>query len=144
MRTFYAKRFDELTPAQLYEILKSRAQIFMLEQNIWCLDMDDVDYKSVHCFLEEDGRVVAYLRVFYDDGGLRIGRVLSLIHGIGLGRELMKMSLEYIHKHMPCQTITLHSQSYVRGFYEKFGFEAVSEPFYEEGILHVTMQLKRK
>ena len=47
------KVFDELTAAELYEILKSRAEVFMLEQNIKCQDMDNVDYKSIHCFLRK-------------------------------------------------------------------------------------------
>lgn len=145
MTKFYAKPFAELTAAQVYEILKSRAEIFMLEQNIRCLDMDDVDYRSVHCFLEEGGRAVAYLRAFYSDADrntVQLGRVLSLEHGKGLGMELMEKSLEYIKYHMPCREVTLHSQAYVSGFYEKFGFKAVSEPFLEEGIWHVSMTLQ--
>ncbi len=144
MRKFFAKRFDELTGAQVYEILKSRAEIFMMEQNIRCLDMDDVDYRSVHCFLEEGDRVVAYLRAFYDcsEGNVvRIGRVLSLRHAEGLGTELMHKSIAYIKENMKCRVISLHSQAYVRRFYEKFGFGAVSEPFYEEGIPHIAMEL---
>lgn len=145
MKRFIAKPFHELTAAQVYEILKSRAEIFMLEQNIRCLDMDDMDYRSVHCFLEEEGRVIAYLRAFYDDTDkhiVRIGRVLSLKHREGLGTELMRRSLEYIRVNMPCREINLHSQAYVSRFYEKFGFEAVSEPFLEEGISHVVMELR--
>lgn len=145
MRKFCAKPFEELSAAQVYEILKSRAEIFMLEQNIRCLDMDDVDYRSVHCFLEENSRVVAYLRAFYSDedrNTVQLGRVLSLNHGAGLGTELMEKSLEYIKCHMPCRELTLHSQAYVSGFYEKFGFNAVSEPFLEEGIWHVSMTLQ--
>lgn len=143
MREFAAKPFGELSGTQVYEILKSRAEIFMLEQNIRCLDMDDVDYKSIHCFLTENGRVVAYLRAFYDDADVvRIGRVLSLYHNAGLGTELMQKSLAYIKENMKCNTISLHSQAYVCGFYEKFGFKAVSETFYEEGIAHIEMELK--
>ena len=59
---FKVKRFGELTTAELYEILKSRSEIFLLEQNIVCQDMDDVDYDSLHCFLQENGRITAYLR----------------------------------------------------------------------------------
>ena len=143
MRIFSAKPFHELTGAQVYEILKSRAEIFMLEQNIRCLDMDDVDYRSMHCFIEEENRVVAYLRVFCDcsdRGMVRIGRVLSLRHSEGLGTELMKKSIDYIKENIKCQAINLHSQAYVCRFYEKFGFKAVSEPFLEEGIPHVTME----
>ena len=86
---FYMKKFDELTTCELYEILKSRAEIFLLEQRIVCQDLDDVDYKSIHFYILEDKRVIAYLRAFYEnDAVIKIGRVLTLNHGQGIGREL--------------------------------------------------------
>ncbi len=141
---FIAKAFQELTLSQLYEILRARSQIFMLEQHIICQDMDRVDYDSYHLFLENDGKVVAYLRAFYPENEpdtVCIGRVLSLHHKQGLGTELMKQSLDFIKQNMPCSCVRLHSQQHAVGFYEKFGFVPVSEPFLEEGILHVEMAL---
>ena len=61
---FYAKTFSELSAREIYEILKSRMEIFLLEQDIKCLDADDVDYDSLHVFFEHEGRVVAYFRAF--------------------------------------------------------------------------------
>lgn len=141
---FIVKQFDELSVAQLYEILRARSQIFMLEQNIICQDMDRVDYISQHLFLEDDSKVVAYLRAFYPENEsdtVCIGRVLSLQHGQGLGTLLMQQSLDYIKKNIPCSCVRLHSQQHAMGFYEKFGFKTISEPFLEEGILHVEMAL---
>ncbi len=141
---FSAKYFEELSLSQLYEILKSRMEVFMLEQEIHCLDMDDVDYRSRHCFLEEGGRVVGYLRAFYqeaDPSVVHLGRVLTLRHGQGLGRKLMERSLEDIRKNLPCRAIRLDSQKHAVGFYEKYGFCVVSGEFFEEGIPHVTMEL---
>ena len=142
--TFNAANFSDLSAGQLYEILKSRMEVFMLEQQIHCLDMDNVDYRSRHCFLEDRGRVLAYLRAFYgeDRNSLQIGRVLTLHHGQGLGRELMCRTLEDLRENMPCQKLVLHSQTHAMGFYEKFGFRTVSEEFLEEGIPHVTMELE--
>ena len=142
---FRAKYFEELKTSQLYEILKSRMEVFMLEQRIFCLDMDDVDYRSRHCFLEDGGRVVGYLREFYqadDPDALHLGRVLTLHHGKGLGRALMEQSLADIRRTMPCRVIRLDSQTHAVGFYEKFGFSVVSDEFLEEGIPHVVMELK--
>lgn len=139
---FIAKSFDELTTRELYEILKSRAEVFMLGQGIICQDMDDVDYKSRHFFLWENGRAVAYMRAFYkskDD--VRIGRVLALNKRQGVGSQLMKNALEYIRKNMPCDKISLNSQTQAVGFYEKFGFECLGEEFLEEGVPHIKMQL---
>lgn len=139
---FAAKDFYELSVGELYEILKSRTEVFLLEQNIVCMDMDDVDYDSRHYFYEEDGRVVAYLRAYYDAERQRVvhvGRVLTLQHGVGLGRALMEASIADIVQKMPCDMLTLHSQEYAIGFYEKFGFVVVSDTFMEEGIPHVEM-----
>ena len=144
---FIAKNFDELTAGQWYEIAKARMQVFMLEQGIICQDMDGVDYFSRHYFLEEDGRVLAYLRAFYADESkqtVQIGRVLSITHGIGLGAELMREALRDIWDTMGCRKITLHSQKHAEGFYEKLGFYPVSDEFLEEGVVHITMQLDRQ
>lgn len=142
---FYCKRFEDLTNRQVYEILKSRTEIFLLEQDIRCQDMDDVDYRSLHCFMEDEQRVVAYLRVFYKDTDcktVKIGRVLTLIHGKGLGRELMNRSLAEIRAQMPCEIICVDAQVQAAGFYEKLGFKPVSGEFLEEGIPHIAMELK--
>lgn len=141
---YVAKNFDALTTTELYEILKARSQIFLLEQDIRCQDMDGVDYNSRHCFLEDDGKILAYLRAFYTDDSkntVRIGRVLSIDHGKGLGADIMQRAILDIRDHMPCRCICLNSQKYAIGFYEKFDFKIVSGEFLEEGILHVAMQL---
>lgn len=139
---FIAKSFCELTVGQLYEIMKSRAEIFLLEQNIICQDFDDVDYCSLHCFFFDGKRVNAYLRAFSsDENAVTIGRVLTLEHGKGFGRELMKRSIEEIKKRFVCQKITLHAQKQAAGFYEKLGFHVSSDEFLEEGVVHVTMDM---
>ena len=130
------KKFQELTTTELYEILKARAEIFIMEQ--------DIDYKSLHCFFTEDKKVIAYLRAFYqeNDGDIvRIGRVLTLQHGNGTGRDLLEQSLKAIKENMKCKKIVMDAQKYAVGFYEKFGFKTISDDFYEEGILHVVMEL---
>ena len=59
------KRFNELTTTELYEILRARAEVFVVEQNCVYQDLDDMDYNSLHIFLEEEGKVKAYLRAFF-------------------------------------------------------------------------------
>ena len=141
---FVAKDFKELTASEVYEILKARAEIFVVEQGINYQDMDDIDYKSRHCFLEENGKTVAYLTAFYEDENkdvVHIGRVLSLQHNIGLGRLLMEYSMTDIKKHFKCSRIRLNSQKQAVGFYEKIGFKTVSLEFLIEDIVHLTMEL---
>ena len=138
-----AKLFNELSPGELYEIVRARQEIFLMEQNIICRDFDGVDYDALHCFLWESDRVLAYLRAFKSGAdSVQIGRVLSITHGIGLGKRLMEESLPIIMKKLGCRTITLHSQCHAEGFYEKLGFVRSSDVFLEEGVEHVTMELK--
>ena len=138
-----AKYFNELTTTELYEILKARSEIFIMEQNILYLDMDDVDYESLHCFFVEDNKVVAYLRAFYnEDNVVKLGRVLTLKHGNGIGKDLLEQSLIAIKEKMKCKKICMDAQKYAVGFYEKFGFKVTSEDFLEEGVVHNTMELK--
>ncbi len=139
---FIAKNFNELTTVELYEILKVRSQIFNVELKMNCQDMDGVDFDAWHFYLQEDGKIVAYLRAYYvDKTTIRIGRVLTLEHGKGMGVEIMKKSIAYIKQNMPCKTICLDSQKHAIGFYEKLGFKTVSDEFLEEGVLHVKMEL---
>ena len=54
--TFFCKRFDDLSPSEVYEILKARCEVFLLEQRIICQDMDDVDYDALHFFIKEGNK----------------------------------------------------------------------------------------
>ncbi len=139
---FFVKEFDELTAGELYEIIKSRTEIFLLEQQIVCQDLDDVDYESIHCFFRQGERVTAYLRAFLSKENPEtaiIGRVLTLDHGKGYGKALMEKSMEEIKQRFSCHRISLHAQKQAVGFYEKLGFSVASDEFLEEGVVHVTM-----
>lgn len=140
---FKSKFFDQLTTRELYEIVRARTTIFLLEQRIICQDFDGVDYDALHCFLEEDGQVKAYMRAYRtEDGHVKIGRVLSIVHGQGLGSSLMKLALPEIKRTFNCDTIVINAQKHALGFYEKIGFVVTSEEFLEEGIPHVAMEYK--
>ena len=138
------KYFNELTTTELYEILKSRAEIFVVEQNCIYQDLDDKDYHSLHIFYESEGKVVAYLRAFIKDSVtniVQIGRVLTLTHGTGLGGKLLKESISIIQKEMNPSSIYIEAQCYAIGFYEREGFIVNSDEFLEDGIPHVEMVL---
>ena len=137
---FNYKLFSELTCTELYEIVRARQEVFLMEQNIVCRDFDGVDYDALHCFLWEDGRVVAYMRAFMVDGEIHLGRFLTLRHGEGLGRQLMELSLPVVKEKFGCDKISFHAQLHAEGFYEKFGFTRVGDVFLEEGIEHVVMK----
>ena len=139
---FFVKRFDELTPDELYEIIKTRFDIFVIEQNIMCRDLDDVDKIALHVYCRDtDGRVTGYLRVFWNDEAAKIaqiGRVVTLTHGIGIGGALLAKGID-VARRMGASSILLHSQEYAIGYYAKQGFEVTSDIFFEDTIPHVEM-----
>ncbi len=139
---FIAKKFGQLSNIELYELLRARAEVFLLEQGIICQDLDRVDYDALHCFFWQDGEVAACLRAFCVDADtVKIGRVLTRERGTGLGRRLWEQSLLSIRCALPCRQLIVDAQVQAQGFYEKCGFIAEGEPFLEEGILHVFMRL---
>lgn len=136
------KKFNELSTEELYEILKARAEIFVVEQKCIYQDLDDIDYKSVHFFYKEGKRITAYLRAFpvdEDFNTIQMGRVLSIRHGKGMGRRLLEDSINIIKKELNPKQIVADVQKYAIGFYEKFGFVTTSDEFLEDGIPHVKM-----
>ena len=138
------KYFHELTTTELYEILKARVEIFVVEQNCIYQDLDDIDYQSLHIFYEDNGKVIAYLRAFEKDsetGIVQMGRVLTLTHGTGLGGKLLKEGLSQVKEKMNPSSIYIEAQCYATGFYEREGFVISSAEFLEDGIPHVEMIL---
>ena len=139
------KKFEELTTKELYEILKARIEIFVVEQNCIYQDLDDIDYNSFHIFYEQDGKVIAYLRAFTkkdNESIIQIGRVLTIEHGNGLGKKILEASIHVIKDKTNANKIFMEAQKYASGFYEKFGFKITSDEFLEDGIPHVNMELE--
>lgn len=137
-----AKFFEELTTVELYELLKARAEIFVVEQNCVYQDLDGKDYESLHVYYEESGKVLAYLRAFWKEKDvIQVGRVLTMEHGTGLGGALLRAGLNCIKEKYHPQKIYIEAQCYAVGFYEKEGFKICSEEFLEDGIPHVQMEL---
>lgn len=136
------KKFNELTTDELYEILKARAAIFVVEQNCAYQDLDGKDKESYHVFLRDSDGISAYLRVI--PRGLVcdtpvIGRVITVKRGVGLGSVLLREGIEVARDRLGAKCITISAQSYAIGFYEKSGFRVVSEEYLEDGIPHVRM-----
>ena len=138
------KHFNELSTTELYEILKTRFEIFVTEQECIYQDLDDKDQDAVHVFCwNENGRVAGCLRVFMRDaenGVVQIGRVVTLEHGKGIGGKLLHKGVEVAIERFGAKKIYLEAQVYAIGYYAKEGFEVVSEEFMEDGIPHVKME----
>lgn len=138
-----AKYFSELSTRELYELLRVRSEIFVVEQQCVYQDLDGRDYESLHVFFEEDGRIMAYLRAFRkDEDTVQIGRVLTVKHGTGLGGELLREGIRRVREQMNPRYLYAEAQCYAAGYYEKAGFRVCSEEFLEDGIPHVRMMLE--
>ena len=143
---FIIKHFTELSTTELYEILKTRSEIFVVEQDCVYLDLDDKDQDAIHVFCwNDDGRVAGGLRVFWKDfdeaaGIAQIGRVVTLEHGKGLGGRILHEGVRIATEQFKAKKIYLEAQEYAIGYYAKEGFEVVSAPFMEDGIPHVKME----
>jgi len=136
------KHFNQLTTAELYEILKIRAEVFVVEQNCPYQDLDEVDKEAYHVWLEEDGKTVAYLRVV--DKGKRlnevsVGRVISLKRRCGLGSKLMALGLRVAKEKFGATQVMVGAQTYAKAFYEQAGFVQISDEYMEDGIPHIYM-----
>lgn len=139
---FTVKYFDELTLDELYEILKARSQIFVVEQKCMYQDIDGTDRRSLHIFYRENEKAIAYMRAFYKDADtVQVGRVLTLEHGLGHGALLLENGIMAIKEKMKPKKIFIEAQTYAIGFYERVGFVKVSEEFLDVGIPHVGMEL---
>ena len=129
----------------MYEILRIRTAVFVVEQECPYQEVDGTDYESLHVWLEEDKEIVAYLRIFEKDreqNMVQIGRVLSKRRGEGLGAKILEHGIEAAQLEMGADSIFIEAQTYALPFYQKFGFESCGEEFLEDGIPHTPMLLK--
>ena len=135
------KKFDELSLYDLYEILKLRVNVFVVEQNCPYSELDDIDKDAFHVYLKDDDGIQAYLRV-YENNGIRIGRVLSLKRRQGMGTNVLNEGIRVAKDLLSAKTITIEAQTYARKMYENAGFVQTSEAFLEDGIEHIRMELR--
>ena len=142
---YIIKRFEELTVYELYEILKVRVSVFVVEQECPYQEVDEKDKNAYHVFIKGNEGIKAYLRVL--DKGISfdevsIGRVLTMERGIGLGDKILEKGIEVAKEKMNADKIRIEAQCYAKGFYERFGFKQVSDEFLEDGIPHIEMLLE--
>ena len=135
------RKFDELTLDELYGILQLRAEVFVVEQDCPYQDLDGKDQSAYHLFAEDNGEVIAVLRILpenvsFDD--MAIGRVIvkKSNRGKGLSREMMGKAMDFIFNDLGKNRIRLSGQAYLCEFYESLGFKKVSECYLEDGIEH--------
>lgn len=141
------RNFDELSVYELQAIYKLRVSVFVVEQKCAYQEVDDLDKKATHIWIEDEGKILGYARVLPPDASFEvpaIGRVISTIRGIGIGKIIMEAAIKTATDLYHPSSIMVEAQTYAIGFYEKFGFVKCSDEFMDEGIPHVKMRLDIK
>jgi ElaA protein len=144
--TLHKKCFDELTTKELYELLRIRTDVFVVEQDCVYQDMDYDDLSAIHLWLTDiEDRVVALCRVCPAGTHMEevsIGRVITTERGKGYGKQIMLAGIEAAKENFGAKRIDIEAQEYAKGFYEQVGFRQSSEPFILDGIPHIKMTWK--
>ena len=139
------KKFDDLTPKMLYDIMHLRLKVFVEEQNIMYVDTDYDDIQADHIFYTVNDTIVSYARVLQKDqrykDHMSIGRVAT--HSAYRQKGYATQILNYILSTYQ-EDFMISAQAYLQHYYERFGFKVASEPYMEEGILHVKMRYKHE
>lgn len=140
------KAFEELTPHELYSIIRLRNEVFVVEQQCVFQDADNKDQESYHLMYWQDDQLIAYCRLLppglaYNE--MSIGRVVSspAARGTGAGRELIAIAIEQCYKYFGRGPIRIGAQLYLKKFYASFGFVETGEVYLEDGIEHIEMVL---
>ena len=138
------KTFNELSTAELYEILQLRSEIFVVEQDCVYQDIDGKDQKALHVIGILEGEIVAYTRCFKAGDYFKeasIGRVVvkESQRKFKRGNQIMNSSIEAIENHYHTKTIKISAQCYLNKFYTNLGFNSIGEEYLEDGIPHIAM-----
>lgn len=142
------KSFSRLSNKELYEILKFRSTVFVVEQECVYLDIDGVDLDAYHVYIKDQDEIVAYLRVINKGKRLSevsIGRVISRYRRKGLGTAVMKEGIKVAKEKFNATKIKIGAQKYAVPFYEQVGFKVIPNGDYiEDGQPHVYMIYEEK
>lgn len=144
--TLHRKTFQELTTDELYELLKVRSEVFVVEQNCVYQDLDNDDQQAVHLWLTQGDAVVALARICPAGTHMKevsIGRVITTQRGKGFGRQIMLHAIDTAVECFHAALIDIEAQAYAKGFYEGVGFRQSSDTFMLDGIPHIKMTWTR-
>ena len=144
MMELFVKSFEELSTRELYDLLRLRVDVFVVEQRCHYPELDGRDQAALHVWLQDETGIQAYLRIM--DRGVSseyvsIGRVIAVKRRQGLGSRILAEGVRLARERFGAEQIYLEAQVYAKSLYEKQGFRAISEPFPEDGIPHVKMLL---
>ncbi len=137
---------SELSVSALYELLKLRCEVFVVEQNCVYQDVDGEDLigENRHLLGWRDNQLVAYARILKNEDDFApvvIGRVIvsPQVRGEKLGYQLMERAVASCQQYWPQHTLYLGAQAHLQPFYAHFGFSPVTDVYDEDGIPHIGM-----
>jgi ElaA protein len=138
--------FESFPPLILYDVLRLRSEVFVVEQKCAFQDIDRLDIDAFHLLgYNEAGELVAYARLF--DAGkcyaeASIGRVIVALpfRQYGLGRELMRQALAHSDALFGAKPNKIGAQQHLEKFYNEFGYLQSGEMYLEDGIPHIPMR----
>ena len=140
----YIKTFNELTLEELYDILRLRVEVFVVEQNCPYEEVDGLDKDAIHVYYKNNDELIAYLRVLdrgVESEDVAIGRVIAKNRRQGLGTLILKEGIKAAKEIFDTDAIYIEAQSYAKKFYENLGFVQTSDEFLLDGIAHIKMRL---
>lgn len=142
----HKKPFHQLTTDELYELLRVRSEVFVVEQNCVYQDLDGDDREAIHLWLTLEGKTVALARVCPAGTHMTeisIGRVITTERGKGYGKEILLHAIDAASEHFGATLIDIEAQEYAKGFYESVGFKQSSDTFMLDGIPHIKMTWRK-
>jgi ElaA protein len=139
--------FDALTTSELYELLRLRSEVFVVEQACVFQDMDGADTQAMHLLgrlAEGSGQLLAYARCFAAGAKFAessIGRLVThdAVRGSGAGHVLLQKAMACLTQQWGAQPIRIGAQARLEAFYQQHGFETTGAPYLEDGIAHIEM-----
>ena len=142
----HKKTFRQLTTDELYELLRVRSEVFVVEQNCVYQDLYGDDQQAIHLWLTLGDKIVALARVCPSGTHMTeisIGRVITTIRGKGYGKQIMLHAIDAAKEYFGATLIDIEAQEYAKGFYESVGFKQSSDTFMLDGIPHIKMTWKK-
>ena len=138
------KKFKDLSPLELYEILQLRSEVFVVEQDCVYQDIDGNDQKALHIIGTVENKIIAYTRCFPPGDYFKeasIGRVVvkESQRKFKRGNQIMNNSIKAINDHYKTKIIKISAQCYLNKFYTNLQFKSIGEKYLEDGIPHVAM-----
>ena len=141
------KTFKELSVEEIYQILRIRSEVFVIEQKCIYQDIDGKDEKAIHMMGKNNKEIIAYTRIldrgeYYDLPSISRVVVTKKNRGKERGKRIMEESIKYINKILKEKTIVLAAQKYLENFYRELGFIPEGKEYLEDEIPHQKMTLK--